>query len=160
VEEELSRSDKQMSPTMVTVGPVDLASYDALLGGKEAEDGDGERGRAGDAGGLPEGAAPAGVPVGLRGAGAAGAAGGVELRALLPGPSPAGVPGAARPADGASAAGLAAAPGEELAGAGSEASAGEGGAAGAVAAGGVIRGPARERAGIRSAGIGKDPFTV
>ena len=160
VEEELSRSDRDVSPTQVTVGPVDLASYDALLGGKEADDGDGEHGRAGDAGGVPEGAAPAGVPVGLRGAGAAGAAGGAELRAVPAGPGAAGVPGTAGPADGASAAGLAAAPGEELAGAGPEAAAGEGGAAGAVAAGGVVRGPARERAGIRSPGLGKDPFTV
>jgi hypothetical protein len=142
VEEELNRSDRDMSPTQVTVGSVDLASYDALLGGKEADDGDGEHGRAGDADGLPEGAAPAGVPVGLRGAGAAGAAGGVELRAVPAGAGAAGVPGAARPADGAPAAGLAAAFGEGLAGAGPEASAAEGGAAGAVASGGVVRGPA------------------
>ena len=40
VEAELNRSDKEMSPTRVTVGPVDLASYDALLGSKEANDGD------------------------------------------------------------------------------------------------------------------------
>lgn len=160
VEEDLNRSDKEMSPTQVTVGSVDLASYDALLGSKEADDGDGERGGAGDADGVLEGIAPAGVPVGLRGAGTAGAAGGVELRTVPAGAGPAGVPGATRPADGASAAGLAAAPGEELAGAGPEAAADQGGAAGAVASGGIVRGPARERAGIRSAGIGKDAFTV
>ena len=42
VEEELNRSDKAMSPTRVTVASVDLASYDALLTGKEADDDDGE----------------------------------------------------------------------------------------------------------------------
>ncbi len=75
VEEELQKSDNSMSVTQVSVGTVDLASYDALLEGKEADDGEG---REGDAGGLPEGAALAGVPAGLRGAGPAGPAGGPE----------------------------------------------------------------------------------
>jgi Mu transposase, C-terminal domain len=158
VREELNRSDKDSSPMQATVGPVDLASYDALLGGKEADDD--ERGCSGDAGGLPEGAAPAGVPVGLRRVGSAGAAGSVQLRAVPVGPGAAGVPGTTRPADGTAAAGLAAAFGEELAGIGPEASADEGGATGAVASGRVICGPTRERAGIRSSGIGKDPFTL
>jgi hypothetical protein len=61
VEGELGRSDSPLSPAEVTVGPVDLASYDALLSGKEADDGGG---REGDAGGLPQGAALAGVPAG------------------------------------------------------------------------------------------------
>src|SRR5262249_22875098 len=76
---ELQRSDRGMSPMEVTVGTVDLASYDALLCGKEADDGEG---REGDAGGLPGGAAPAGVPQGLRGAGQTGPAGVAELRAV------------------------------------------------------------------------------
>jgi hypothetical protein len=158
VEAELNRSDKDMSPTQVTVGSVDLASYDALLGGKEANDD--EWRRAEDAGGVLEGIAPAGVPVGLRGAGAAGAAGGAELRAVPAGSGAAGVPGAAGAADGAAAARLASAVGEELAGSGPEASAGEGGSAGAVAVGGIVRGSTGERAGIRSTGIGEDAFTV
>src|SRR5262249_13586939 len=73
---ELRRSDIPMSLTEVVIGPVDLASYDALLSGKEAADGEGCEG---EAFGAPEGVAPAGVPAGLRGAGAAGAAGGAEL---------------------------------------------------------------------------------
>jgi hypothetical protein len=61
VEGELARSDSPMSPAEVTVGPVDLASDDALRQGQEAEDGEAR----GDAGGLPQGAAPAGIPAGL-----------------------------------------------------------------------------------------------
>ena len=76
------------------------------------------------AGGVSEGTAPAGVPEQLRGAGAAGPAGGAELRAVPAGAGAAGVPGAAEPARRASAAAVAAAAGEELAGAGPEAAAG------------------------------------
>jgi hypothetical protein len=68
VEAALQESDSPMSLPDVTVAPVDLGQYDALLDGKEADDGDAP-GREGDTGGLPEGAAPAGVPVELRGAG-------------------------------------------------------------------------------------------
>ena len=46
---------------------------------------------------------------------------------------------------------VAAAAGEELADVGPEASAGQGGAAGADPAGGLVRGSARERAGVRPA---------
>jgi hypothetical protein len=157
VEEELRRSDMGMSPAEVTVGKVDLASYDALLQGKEADDGEG---REGDAGGLPEGVAPAGVPQGLRGAGAAGAAGGAELRAVPAGAGGAGVPGAAGESDRSAAAAIAAAAGEELAGVGTEAVPGEGAAAGAHAAGGFVRGPARECAGVRGAGQRQDSFAL
>jgi hypothetical protein len=56
---------RQHSPirpvTDVTVAPVNLAMYDALLDGKEACDGEGQ-GREGDAGALSEGTAPAGLP--------------------------------------------------------------------------------------------------
>ena len=66
---ELARSDNVLSPTAVTVAGVDLASYDALLEGMEVADGTGQ-GRAGEADGLPERTAPAGVPLELRGTGA------------------------------------------------------------------------------------------
>jgi hypothetical protein len=150
---------RQQSPfrpaTEVTVPPVDLALYDALLDGKEAEDGE-EQGQQGAAGELPQGAAPASVPVQLRGAGEAGAAGGTQLRAVPAGPGPARVPGAAAQAGGAAAARVAAATGEELDGVGPETSAGQGSAAGADAAGGFVPGSCGERAGLRSAGLGQD----
>src|SRR5262249_25563442 len=141
VEAELARSDRPLSLTEVVIGPVDLASYDALLAGKEADDGAGDVRGARAVGEQLEGAAPAGVSVGLRGAGPAGAAGGIELRAVPAGPGPARVPGAAAAPHRAAAAGVAAAAGEELVGAGPEASADQGGAAGALTAGGVVRGP-------------------
>jgi hypothetical protein len=159
VETELARSDNTLSPTAVTVGVVDLASYDALLEGKEVADGTGP-GREGTVGELPEGTAPAGVSVGLRGVGATGATGGAELRAVPAGPGATGVPGAAGAADRAAAARLTAAAGEELADAGVEAPAGQSSAASADTTGGIVRGPARERAGLRSSGIGETPANV
>jgi hypothetical protein len=138
VAERLRQYGQTRQATEVTVAAVDLSQYDALLEGKEAVDGEG---REGDLGGVPEGTAPAGVPGQLRGSGAAGAAGGSELRAVPADAGDAGVPGAAEQAGGTAAARLAAAAGEELAGAGAEASAGEGGAAGADAAGGIVPGP-------------------
>jgi hypothetical protein len=139
VEEELTISDKAPSPPAVTVEAVDLASYDAPLLGKEA---DGGGGREGAVGGLPEGPALAGVPAELRGAGAAGPAGVAQLRALPARAGGAGVSGAAGRADRAAAASTAVAAGQELAGPGAEAVPAEGAAAGAGAAGGVVRGPA------------------
>ena len=62
VEQELARSDKGMSLLDVTVPSVDLASYDALLESKEAED---EVERERSVSGLSEGIAPAGVPAQL-----------------------------------------------------------------------------------------------
>jgi hypothetical protein len=136
VEAEMARSDKPLSLTTVTIGPVDLASYDALLEGKEADDdrGDGRSARA--AGEQSEGTTPAGVPVELRGTGAAGATGGAELRAVPAGTDAARMLGASTAADRAAVTGVASSTGEELVGAGPEASAGQGGAAGAFAAGG------------------------
>lgn len=134
---------RQHSParpaTAVTVAAVDLSLYDALLDGKEAEDGEGQ-GREGTAGGVSEGAASARLPEQLRGVGASGPAGGAELRAVPAGAGPAGVPGTTQQSRRASAASVASAAGEELAGVGPEAAAGQGGAAGAVAAGGVVPG--------------------
>ena len=80
VAEELRQSDTPMSLTEVVIGAVDLASYDALLSGKEAAD---VEGREGAAAGAPEGAAPASVPAWLRGAGAAGPAGGLIFEQYL-----------------------------------------------------------------------------
>src|SRR5258707_13270435 len=82
--------------TEVTVTAVDLSVYDALLDGKEADDGEGQ-GREGEAGSVSEGTAPASLPDQLRGAGAPGAAGGAELRAVPAGAGPARVAGAAEP---------------------------------------------------------------
>ncbi len=139
VAEKLRQHSQARPATEVTVAAVDLSLYDALLDGKEADDGEGQ-GRAGTAGSLSEGASPASVPEQLRGAGAAGPAGESELRAVPAGAGPAGVPGAAEQARRASAERLEAAAGEELAGAGSEAAADQGRAAGADAAGGIVSG--------------------
>jgi hypothetical protein len=134
---------RQQSPirpvTEVTVGPVDLAVYDALLDDQEVFDGE-EQGREGTAGALPEGTASAGLPSQLRGTGPERPAGGAGLRAVPAGPGPAGVPGAAQQAGGTAAVQLPDAAGKELAGVGPEASAGQGGAAGPDAAGGVVPG--------------------
>jgi hypothetical protein len=138
VAEKLRQHGQARQATEVRVAPVDLSQYDALLEGKEAVDGEG---REGNVGGVPEGTAPAGVPGQLRGSGPAGAAGGSELRAVPADAGHAGVPGAPEQAGGAAAARVAAAAGEELAGAGVEASAGEGGATDANTAGGIVPGP-------------------
>jgi hypothetical protein len=94
VKERLRQHDPIRPATEVTVGPVDLAVYDALLECKEADDGEGQ-GCEGDAGAVSEGTASAGLPVHVRGTGPAGASGGAELRAVPAGTGPAGVPGAA-----------------------------------------------------------------
>lgn len=133
------RQGERLSPaTAVTVAAVPLTVYDALLDSKEALDV--ARGSEGDAGRLPEGTAPADVPCQLRGTGAAGSAGSIELPALSAGTGPAGVPAAAAESHRASAARVALTAGEELVGSGSETVAGQGGAAGTDAAGGVVRG--------------------
>jgi len=155
VGERLRQQGQAQQATEVTVAAVDLSLYDALLDGKEAEDGEGQ-GREGEAGSVSEGAAPASLPEQLRGAGASGAAGGTELRAVPAGAGPARVPGAAEQARRTSAARVEAAAGEELAGVGPEAAAGQGGPASADAAGGVVPGSCGERAGLRSAGLGQD----
>jgi hypothetical protein len=159
VAEELKRSSGVPSATAVAVGPVDLGSYDDLLTSKEAEDGEGQ-GCEGTAGGLLEGAAFARIPGELRGAGTAGAAGVVEPRAVSVESDGAGIPGAEEQTHGEVVARVAVAAGEELVGIGREASAGESGAADAGVAGGVVRGPSRERDGVRSAGFGEDAPVV
>jgi len=153
--EELRKHDKPLSVTAVTVAAVDLRQYDALLEGTEAEDVEGTE-REGAAGAVFEGAALADVPVQLRGAGPAGAAGEPQLRALPAGAGATGDAGASEQADRASAAILAAAAGQELVGVGPEAVPAQGAATGPAAAGGLVRGPARERAGFRECGFGED----
>jgi hypothetical protein len=138
VAEKLRQHGQVRQATEVTVAPVDLSQYDALLEGKEAVDGEG---REGDAGGVSEGAAPAGDPRQLRGSGVAGTAGGAQLRAVPADSGTARVPGEEEQASRTLAARVAAATGEELAGAGAEATTGKGGAASADAAGGIVPGP-------------------
>jgi hypothetical protein len=78
VAEKLRQYGQARQTTEVTVAAVDLSTYDALLEGKEVEDGEGQ-GQQGEAGSVSEGTAPAGVPEQLPGAGATGSAGGSEL---------------------------------------------------------------------------------
>src|SRR4051794_26999124 len=70
------------------------------------------------------------------------------------------MPGAAEQPHRAVAAAVAAAVGEELDLAGAEAVSREGAAAGPDTAGGQLRGSARERAGLRRAGLGQDALAV
>jgi hypothetical protein len=139
VAEKLRQQGPGRQATEVTVAAVDLSLYDALLDGKEAEDGEGQ-GREGEAGSVSEGAAPTSLPDQLRGVGTAGAAGGAELRAVPVGTGPAGMPGAAEQARRAPAARFPTAAGKELVGLGPEAAAGQSRAAGGDAAGGVVPG--------------------
>src|SRR5439155_1145364 len=139
VAEKLRQQGQVRKATEVTVAAVDLSLYDALLDGKEAEDGQGQ-GREGEAGSVSEGAAPASLPDQLRGAGTAGPAGGAELRAVPAGTGPARMPGTAEQARRAPATRFTTAAGKELVGIGPEAAAGQSHAAGGNAAGGVVPG--------------------
>ena len=142
VTEELRKHGVHQSVTEVVVVAVDLASYDALLQSKEAEDGAEPAEVEGAVAGEPEGAALAGVPSRLRGTGPASSAGVVELRAVSAGAGPAGVSGTAEQAGGAAVAAVPPAAGEDLAGPRPEATAGQGGATSPDAAGGLFRGSA------------------
>ena len=137
------RKNEGRSLLDVTVAPVDLASYDALLESKEANDGDEPECECeGNAADVPEGTASASVPCELRGVGSASPAGVVELRTVPAGPGGPRVSGSAESPRAASAASVASAVGEELANARPEAFADQGGAASADAAGGIVRGSA------------------
>lgn len=145
------------TPTVpvVAVGPVDLRVYDQLLrateGTTRVED---QRDRDGDR--EPEGTGPADDASDVRGGGRRGAGQRADVRAVPAGPERGrGEPPPGEP-DRAVAAGVEAAAGEELGGAGHEAAAGEGGASGEGTARRGVRGPARERAGVRPAGFGED----
>jgi hypothetical protein len=141
--------------TDVTVMDVDLTMYDRLLQPGEGHEHEPD-GLEDAVDRAAQGAAPAGDAGGVRGAGASGAAGVAELRAVPAGPDGTGMPGAARQPGGTAVAGLAAAAGEDPPDPRPEASAAEGGAAGTDAAGRDVRGPVRERAGVRQPGEWED----
>jgi Mu transposase-like protein len=167
-------SDTPLSlAAQVAVPVVDLRLYDALLEGasagwcdhgisqidqnKEVTD---EHGRDGGVDTLPAGAAFGGGAEPARGGGTTGDGRVVELPDLLAGTGAARVPAAAAQPDRAVAQGFTAAVGEELGGAGSQASAGEGGAAVARPSERGLSGSAGERAGLWGAGLGEDARLV
>ncbi len=155
----------------VSVPAVDLRQYDALLEGtdlsdngmsikepnKEVHD---ERGQnSGQDGGV--GALPAGTALGVnadpvRSGGPAGDGGVLGLCRVPAGAAAARVPAAAAPPDRALAEGVEAGPGEELVGAGPQASADEGGATAPEPIERGLPGPSRECAGLWSARLGED----
>jgi len=163
-------SDTPLSlAAQVSVPAVDLRLYDALLEGAAAvcsdmgmsqvirnqEESD-EQGRDGGANALPAGTAFGDGAEPARGSVAPGDGGDVELRGLPAGAAAARMPAATAQPHRAAAESLAAAVGEELVGAGPEASAGESGAAVAWSVARGLSGPARERADVWSAGFGED----
>ena len=140
----------------VSVEPIKLSTYDALLHHKEDWHEDrGEGGEAVPAEG-PEGTASAGDARIVRDAGGTGAAGSAELRALPAGTDEPGMRGAPAQARGATAEGVALAAGEESGDVRSETSAGESAPTGACVADGRVRGAARERADVRGGRFGED----
>jgi hypothetical protein len=164
-------SDTQLSvAAQVSVATVDLRLYDALLEGasvawsdigmsqvdrnKEVSD---EQGRDGGVDALPAGTALGNGAEPVRGGGTPGDGGDLELLGLPAGAGRARVPAAAAQPDRAAAEGVAVAPGEELGGAGPEASARESGAAVARPVERGLSGPARECAGVWPARLGQDP---
>jgi len=155
----------------VTVPAVDLGQYDALLTvtaalattelpavaipQEEAQhDAEADRGSHPVFGGaaLADDARP------IRGGGAASDGRDLELCRLSAGVGAARVPAATREADRTVTQGLKVASGEELGGAGPEASAGEGSAAVARALERRFPGPAGERLGVWATGVGEDPL--
>jgi Mu transposase, C-terminal domain len=141
--------------TDVWIVDVDLTMYDRLL--EPGEDHEHSINRyEGAIDRQLEGAASAGDAGLFRGAGASGPAGVAELRALPSELDGAGAPGAPWPPDRAAPEGVATAAGEGPSGAGPEAAAAEGGAADPGPDGRDVRGPLRERAGVRQPGIGED----
>ena len=145
--------------TDVTVIDVNLSMYDRLL--EPREEHEFELSRHEDAvDRRPEGAAPAGDAGQLRDAGAASATGVAELRALPLGADAAGMPDASRPPGRAALAGIALAAGKDDSDARFEALAAEGGAASADAPGRDVRGPVRERFGVREPGFWENPRII
>jgi hypothetical protein len=167
-------SDTALSvAAQVSVAAVDLRMYDALLEGASAQGSDmgmshqepskevtDEQGRDGGADALPARTAVGDGAEPVRGGGASGDGGVVELRGLPAGAGGARVSAAAAQPDRAAVEGLAVAVGEELVGAGPEASAGEGGPATPEPCERRFSGPAGERAGVWSAGLGEDARLV
>ncbi len=177
----LGRATPAEVAAQVSVASVDLGQYDALLTMIQAESElqsetsagadelpteacpperpqevkhDAEPGRGSDAVSVGTALADDARPV--RGGSAASDGGDLELRRLPLGAGAAGVSAAARTAHRTRVEELEAAVGEELVGAGPEASAGEGGAAIACLAQRRLLGSARECARVWSAGLGQD----
>jgi hypothetical protein len=157
----------------VSVPAVDLRLYDALLEGASAAENDvgwcpddrnkeesHEQGRTGGVNTLPAGTTVGDSAESARGGGASGDGRDLELRELFAGADAARVPTAAAQPDRTSAERVAAAVGEELVGAGPQTSAGESGAAVAWSVERRLSGPARECAGVWSAGLGEDACVV
>jgi hypothetical protein len=153
----------------VSVPAVDLRLYDALLEGVSAAENNvgmspedrnkeesHEQGRTDGAGALPTGTTTGDSAEPTRGGGAAGDGRNVELRDLSAGAAAARVPAAAAQPDRTPAESVAVAVGEELVGAGPEASACESGAAVARSAEWRLSGPTRECVGVWTAGFGED----
>jgi hypothetical protein len=152
----------------VSVPVVDLRQYDALLEGSEVWSDNGmsttepsmevsdEPGQDGSADALPRGAASGSNPESVRVGDTTGDGGVVGLPRVPAGVDAARVPAAAAQPDRAATEGIEAVAGEELVGAGPEASADQGRTATAEPAERRLLGPARERAGVRGAGFGED----
>jgi hypothetical protein len=157
----------------VEVPPVDLRAYDALLEGayeacrdsdmslsipRTEESDDPGGGAAVD--GLPAGAAPAGGACPVRSGGPAGECRELGLSGLLTGVAGAGMPTAAAAADRTAAERVPAAVGEELGGAGSEASAAQSDAAAPRPGERRLCGSPGEHLGVWPSGIGEDACPV
>ena len=160
--ERLLGSDNVMSLTAaVAVAAVDLGQYDELLEHKEVCHGEcGSEGADGGTGPVFAGPASADDARGARSGGPASDGPIVELRQLLVGAGPARMSAAADAPDRAPAQDVEAPFGEELAGAGPQASADQGGAAIADPVERGLCGPPRERVGVRGAGFGQDALPV
>jgi hypothetical protein len=157
----------------VSVPAVDLRLYDALLEGASAAENDvglstdernkeesHEQGRTGGVNTLPAGTTVGDGAESARGGVASGDSRDLELCDLPIGADATRVPTAAAQPDRTSAERVAAAVGEELGGAGPETSAGESGATVAWPLERRLPGPARECAGVWSAGLGEDACPV
>jgi hypothetical protein len=155
VAEVLRQGRRLPAMTDVLIVDVDLTMYDRLLEPREAHEFQ-HGGHESATDRQSQGSAPADDASQFRGAGATGGAGVAELRALPAGADGAGMPGTSWAPDRAVAAGVAVAAGANASDAGPEATAAEGGAAGAGAVGRDVRGPVRERLGVREPGEWED----
>ncbi len=143
--------------TAVTVAAPDLTSFETLLTEEWHEP---EQGWEGTTVSVLEGTPSADDAGQLRGAGPAGGAGDVVVRALPAGTESARMREPAGAPDRPAAAAIPAGGGEGSAELRPEAAAGESGSASADAAGGFVPGAPRERVGLRPVGFGKDAFAL
>jgi hypothetical protein len=152
-----------LTPTRVlavSIEPINLSTYDALLHHKEEWHEGRDEGMETTPAGQPEGTAPADDTRVIRLVGGTGAAGVAGLRALPAGTDRARVRRAEPQASGAVAEGFPPAAGKEPGDVRSEASTGEGAPTGAGVADGGVRGTPRERAGVRRRRLGEDAPAV